>query len=94
MVDIRPDLVDLEWARGGEPTPHGLLTVDARKNGGAMAITVDVPEGVVARVSVPVSSAGSRVLVNGGAVSAVPAENGARAIVTLDHAGHFVLAGQ
>jgi hypothetical protein len=24
-VDIRPDLVDLEWARGAEPTPHGLL---------------------------------------------------------------------
>ena len=32
-VDIRPDLVDLDWAKGGEPTPQGLLMVDVRKNG-------------------------------------------------------------
>ena len=60
-VDIRPDLVGLDWAQGAEPTPHGLLKVDVRKSGGAMTIAVDVPEGVVARVSVPVSSATARV---------------------------------
>ncbi|MEO6911973.1 MAG: alpha-L-rhamnosidase, partial [Edaphobacter sp.] len=27
-VNIRPDLVDLAWAKGAEPTPHGLLKVD------------------------------------------------------------------
>ena len=93
-VDIRPDLVDLDWARGAEPTPRGLLKVDARKSGSAMAIAVDVPEGVVARVSVPVSSPGARVTVNGAAANRTAAENGARAIVTLDHAGHYQLAGQ
>jgi hypothetical protein len=93
-VDIRPDLVDLDWARGAEPTPRGLLKVDARKSGSAMAIAVDVPEGVVARVSVPVSSPGARVTVNGVAANRTAAENGARAIVTLDHAGHYQLAGQ
>ncbi|MGA1983388.1 MAG: alpha-L-rhamnosidase C-terminal domain-containing protein [Acidobacteriaceae bacterium] len=93
-VNIRPDLVDLDWARGGEPTPHGLLKVDARKNGSAMAIAVDVPEGVVARVSVPVNSPGARVTVNGAAANATAVENGARAIVTLDRAGHYQLAGQ
>jgi len=93
-VDIRPDLVDLDWAKGGEPTPHGLLKVDVKKDGGAMAIAVDVPEGVVARVSVPVTSAAAHVMVNGGVVNGVSAEDGARAVVTLDHAGHYQLAGQ
>ena len=91
-VDIRPDLVDLVWAKGAEPTPHGLLKVDARKSGSAVTIAVDVPEGVVARVSVPASSA--RVTVNGAAASATAAESGTRAVVTLDHAGHYELAGR
>ena len=93
-VDIRPDLVDLDWAKGGEPTPHGLLKVDVRKNGAAVAITVEVPEGVLARVSVPVTSAQAHVTVNGGAVNATAAEDGTRAIVTLDHAGRYQLVGQ
>jgi hypothetical protein len=91
-VDIRPDLVDLAWAQGAEPTPHGLLKVDARQSGSAVTIAVDVPEGVVARVSVPASSA--RVTVNGAAASATAAESGTRAVVTLDHAGHYELAGR
>jgi hypothetical protein len=90
-VDIRPDLVDLDWAKGGEPTPHGLLMVDVRKNG---AIIVDVPEGVVARVLVPAASAKAQVTVNGSAAKSTAAENGTRAVVTLDHAGHYQLAAR
>jgi hypothetical protein len=93
-VVIRPDLVDLDWAKGGEPTPHGLLKVDVRKGGGGMAVAVDVPEGVVAHVSVLVTSASAHVTVNGGAATAASAENGTRAIVTLDHPGHYQVAGQ
>jgi hypothetical protein len=93
-VVIRPDLVDLDWAKGGEPTPHGLLKVDVRKGGGGMAVAVDVPEGVVAHVSVPVTLASAHVTVNGGAATAASAENGTRAIVTLDHPGHYQVAGQ
>jgi hypothetical protein len=93
-VDIRPDLVDLDWAKGAEPTPHGLLKVDASKNGGAVTIAVDVPEGVVARVSVPVHSSAAQVTVNRAAASTTAVENGTRAVVTLDHAGHYELAGQ
>jgi hypothetical protein len=88
-VDIRPDLVDLDWARGAEPTPHGLLKVDAKKGG---PIVVDVPEGVMARVLVPVAAAGAHVLVNGAAAASTPAENGARAELTLDRAGHYELS--
>jgi hypothetical protein len=90
-VDIRPDLVDLAWAKGAEPTPRGLLKVDSRKDGSGTAIAIDVPEGVVARVSVPVS-ASAGVTLNGSAAKSVAAENGARAVVTLDHAGHYQLA--
>jgi hypothetical protein len=89
-VDIRPDLIDLEWAKGGEPTPHGLLRVEARKDGARMRISVDVPDDVEARVSVP----GGSVSVNGAAAMGVPAEGGARNIVTLHHAGHFELEGR
>jgi hypothetical protein len=82
--------MDLEWAKGGEPTPHGMLGVEVRKNGAGIRIGVDVPEGVEARVSVP----GSSVSVNGAAATGVPAEGGARSIVTLHHAGHFELEGR
>jgi len=93
-VEVRPDLVGLDWAKGAEPTPRGLLKVDVRKSGGAMTIAVDVPEGVVASVSVPVSSAtATRVTVNGAAAATTPAENGARGVVRLNHAGHYELAG-
>jgi alpha-L-rhamnosidase len=92
-VDIRPDLVDLAWAKGAEPTPHGLLKVDARKDGAATRIAIDVPEGVVARVSVPVNGGGG-VRLNGAVTQGTAAENGARKFVTLDRAGHFELVGQ
>jgi hypothetical protein len=93
-VEIRPDLVGLDWARGGEPTPHGPLKVDVRKNGSATAVVVDVPEGVMAHVSVPVASGTAKVAVNGSSVATTSAENGTRAVVTLNHAGHFELSGQ
>ncbi len=93
-VDIRPDLVDLEWARGAEPTPHGLLKVDARHEGTATAVTVDIPEGVIARVSIPVTSPGQHVLVNGKQQSSVAAEDGTRRVVTLKSAGHYSFTAQ
>lgn len=90
-VNIRPDLVDLTWAKGAEPTPHGLLKVDIRRTASKVALTVDVPEGVVAKVAVPVTSASAQVLVNGKTQKAVAAEGGTRMIVTLSNAGHYTL---
>jgi hypothetical protein len=89
-VDIRPDLVGLDWAKGGEPTPKGMLNVDVRKG----TIQIDVPEGVVARVSVPVPSANAQVMVNGNAQNGTAAENGSRMIVTLNTAGHYTLTAR
>jgi alpha-L-rhamnosidase len=93
-VDIRPDLVDLQWAKGGEPTPHGLLKVDVRREDKGVAVAVDVPEGVVARVAMPVSSAAAQVMVNGKPQQAVASEGGTRMVVTLQQVGHYALTSQ
>lgn len=89
-VNIRPDLIDLKWARGGEPTPHGMLTVSIRNFNGYVT-TVNLPADVQARVSVPVSSAHAGVTVNGKTMNSTPAENGKRAIVTLSGKGTYTL---
>lgn len=93
-VDIRPDLLDLSWARGAEPTPHGLLKVDAKKNGQRTSIAIDLPEGVTARVAVPVTSSGATVAVNGTPGTSSPGEDGTRRIVVLRSAGHYDLHEQ
>ncbi len=90
-VDIRPDLLDLQWARGAEPTPHGPLKVSVTHDSG---ITLDLPSGIQANVSVPLSHPGSPVLVNGERATSRPEEDGARAVVTLAAPGHYVLRGQ
>jgi hypothetical protein len=65
--------------------------VDARKDANGLAISIDLPEGVVARVSVPAASA---VMVNGKPGQAVHVEDGTRMLVTLSHAGHYDVAGR
>jgi alpha-L-rhamnosidase len=90
QVDIRPDLIDLQWAKGAEPTPHGMLGVAIRKDAGDV-IDIDLPAGINARVSVPVPSPGAEVMVNGQAEPSTPDEDGKRAIVMLNEAGHYEL---
>jgi hypothetical protein len=87
-VNVRPDLVDLAWARGAVPTPHGLLKVDARKRGAGESVIVELPEGVTAKVSV---AAAREVRVNGKVQDSVAAENGTRRVVTLRGAGRYTL---
>lgn len=46
-VKIKPNLGDLEYARGTFPTPHGLIKVSHEKrSGGTIVSTVEVPDGV------------------------------------------------
>jgi len=89
-VSIRPDLIDLKWVKGAEPTPRGLLGV-AIKNDGAdgTLTTIDLPVGTVADVSVPVTSAAAEVLVNGRPETGTTAEGGRRRVVVLKAAGHY-----
>ena len=91
-VDIRPDLLDLEWAKGIQPTPHGPIAVSLKKDHGT-SITIDLPAGVHARVSVPLSHPVGFVTVNGARHNITLGEDGTRGIVTLDAAGHYVFTG-
>lgn len=86
-VTIRPDLAGLKWARGSEPTPRGLITVDVRQ--GSTIITI--PTGTVARVLVPINGSGRAVLSNGRIVASRLKEDGTRAEVLLEHAGRYEL---
>lgn len=85
-VDIRPELMGLGWVKGAEPTPQGLLKVEMKPG----VVVVDVPEGVKARVFVPVAR-GAAVKVNGKTATSEPAEGGSRAVVTIEKAGHYSL---
>jgi len=89
-VSIRPDLVDLDWARGTEPTPNGLLMIDIRNQHG-LQVKLDLPPGVEAHVSMPISGVSASVFVNGKAQSGTDAENGVRRVVTLGQPGHYTL---
>ena len=89
-VDIRPDLIGLKWAKGTEPTPHGLLGVAIRNSDGYVT-TINLPIDVQARVSVPVPSTSSHVYVNGKTQHSMPAESGTRAVVILQGQGTYVI---
>lgn len=92
-VDIRPDLLGLKWAKGSEPTPHGLLSVDIRNDHGYVT-TIGLPADVEAKVSVPVSSVNAQITVNRKAVKSTSTEDGKRAIVMLNGQGQYVIQSQ
>jgi alpha-L-rhamnosidase len=85
-VTIRPDLLDLTYAHGTEPTPRGLLGVDVRPG----VITIDLPAGTEAKVLIPLPHPDARVAVNGVAVAGTQEEGGTRLALTLQSYGHFV----
>jgi alpha-L-rhamnosidase len=90
QVTIRPDLAGLSWAKGAEPTPHGLLKVDLQAT--PLKTVIDLPANEVATILLPGQHAGQAVLVNGKAATDVKsAENGTRAAIVLSTAGHYVL---
>ncbi|MGH9586426.1 MAG: alpha-L-rhamnosidase C-terminal domain-containing protein [Acidobacteriaceae bacterium] len=88
-VSIRPDLLDLKWVKGAEPTPRGLLGVAIKKDGAGTLTTINLPAGTVARVSVPVTSANAQVLLNGKPESGTPEQGGKRVAVILSQKGHY-----
>jgi hypothetical protein len=94
QVIIRPDLAGLAWAKGAEPTPHGLLKVDLHANP-TLQTAIDLPANEVATVLIPVSHVGQEVLVNGKiAEDARPMESGTRVAVVLRESGHYILQAQ
>ncbi len=94
QATIRPDLLDLDWARGAEPTPHGLLKVDLKKQGSGLEAAIDIPDGVDATVLFPIKPGTGHVTVNGNEQTGTPAENGTRIALHLGKAGHFELKSE
>jgi len=92
-VDIRPDLVDLKWVRGGEPTPHGVLRVSIRRRHGYIT-TITLPPDEIARVSVPVSVPHATVTVNGGRIHCHSSDHGTREVLMLRKPGKYVIASE
>ncbi len=87
---LRPDLLDLQWARGQEPTPHGFLKVELRRQNGLVA-HIQLPAGVHATVLFPVPAGATQVLINGAPRTGRLAENGARLAIPLDSPGNYTL---
>jgi hypothetical protein len=94
QATIRPDLVDLDWARGAEPTPHGLIKVDLKKEGSGVSATIDIPEGVDATVMFPVKPGADHASVNGAPQTGTSAENGSRLALHLAKAGHYEIQAE
>jgi alpha-L-rhamnosidase len=89
-VVIRPDLVDLEWVQGSEPTPSGDISVEYRVRDGLQG-TVSFPSGVQVFLSVPVNTGQTSVVINGTITRGIPSEANTRLVVILSHTGiyHF-----
>lgn len=89
---IAPNTADLEWARGTVPTPLGDIRAEWKKTG-AFEMTVFLPKGMSADVSLPVPSKDAEILVNGSGappdgVAAQPIDNG-RAPYVIEKAGKY-----
>ncbi len=87
QVSVRPDLCGLQWVRGTEPCPQGVIKVDYRHDDSDFRAAIEIPKGVTAQVSMPVDQGVALVQVDGRAVSGVSAENGTRQTVTLSSPG-------
>jgi hypothetical protein len=100
QVTIRPDLAGLQWVRGQEPTPRGVIKIDLKSTGQASASSgldaaIDLPSDTEATVSMPVSQRNSTaVLVNGRSLGGNPSEGGTRSLVRLTQPGHYELRSQ
>jgi alpha-L-rhamnosidase len=88
-VAIRPDLAGLQWARGAEPTPHGLLRVEIAPK----SVRVVLPPGVRASVQLPFSP-NAPVRLNGRPLPIRTLFFEGRPLVILDHAGTYRLETQ
>jgi hypothetical protein len=88
QVSIRPDLADLQWARGTEPTQQGNIEV-SYSGESALIGEVTLPDHVQVFLSLPVSGGQSSVLINGVRTRGTPSESGTRLVVVLDRAGRY-----
>lgn len=67
LISIRPQPSGLEWAKGTVPTPYGPVEVEWQHIGAQLRLSIKVPAGCAADVSLPTTGAANRVVrVNAG----------------------------
>ena len=84
VADIRPQTGSLEWVRGKVPTIRGAISMDVRNADGCYRLTVDIPSGMDADVSLPIA------LTSGRSVS----HNGDKLALHVDKNKPFVSLGR
>jgi alpha-L-rhamnosidase len=62
---VEPQPGDLTWAKGCVPTPYGPIEVRWEKEGNEFVLRVEVPDGTLGSVGVPVSGSPDSLIVNG-----------------------------
>lgn len=93
---VAPNTADLRWARGIVPTPLGDIKAEWKIIGDAFSMVVTIPDGMIADVSLPVSSDAASILVNGkkslpAGVTAKPMTDG-RAPFIIEKAGRYLFS--
>lgn len=90
-IQIRPDLVGLQWARGTEGTPKGTISIRIESRG--THIELDLPAGTDTYISLPTTTQNPIVSVNGTPLMGDLVENRMRTMIHLQRGllTHFVL---
>lgn len=89
-IEIRPDLMGLEWAKGTLPTPRGLLTISIKQQPTEL-IEMDLPPSTEATIFVPLTGKEKKVEIDGRAERFTTEASGSTAILKIDKAGHHVI---
>jgi alpha-L-rhamnosidase len=87
-VMIAPNLLGLDYMKGAQPTPNGEIRVEFHARSGIDG-TVEIPAGVTATVSLPVSSATAAITVDGKTPTSRWVESEGRREVDLTGPGRY-----
>lgn len=88
-VDIRPNLLGLDFARGSVPTPHGVISVSIDKQTG---IALDLPAGIAqATVTYIRPNPGTSVYLDGKPADCAAGGQQATCIVEIAQPGHHII---
>jgi len=89
-IIIRPELADLEWARGSRPVPGGTIRVEYRRSP-SFSATIELPADTTTDVAVPVPAGVNRVRVDGVVTEGATVEEGRRVMIRLTRSGRHLI---
>jgi hypothetical protein len=87
-VDIHPNLLGLDFARGSVPTPHGIISVNVNRQG----MTLDLPPGILsANVIYTPATPAATVSLDGKSTTCVHCDQQAARVFEITQPGHHTL---